>query len=220
MDIKDVIKTRRSIRAFLPRPVPQEILQEILEYAFRSPSWANSQMWEVAMLGGDVLLEIKRALVSAHKSNLQSDSDIPWPEFPEPYRGRRRELGVKLYEALGINRDDTKARDEWTVHGLNFLGAPNGIIIYKERELNEWAILDTGIIMQTIMLLAPNYGLGTCAQAAVVRYPNIIRGILNLPPNKFIVCGMAIGYPDWSHPANKFVSPRGKLEDFVTWYGF
>lgn len=219
MDLIETIKSRKSIRAYKPIPVPQEILRELMEVSLCAPSFANTQPWEFTVVGGKVLDQLREAMVDKAASGARPNFEIPWPSFPELYRNRSRELGFSLYAALGIAREDREGRKEWELQGLRFFNAPNAIIFYIDKALNAWSILDLGLLMQTVMLAAQHCGLGTCLQAAVVGYPEIIRKVLNIPESKLIVVGMSIGYPDWEHKATKFRSNREPLEKFATWMG-
>ena len=219
MEVVEAIKTRKSIRGFLPRPVPKQVLENILGLAARSPSWANSQPWEVTVIGGEIMEQVKEALFQETRSGATPDPDIPDPQFSELYRTRTRDLGYRLYAALGIKREDKKAREEWALQGVKFFDAPNGLILYLDRELGPWFLLDLGLFLQSITLVALTFGLGTCPLAAVVRYPKVLRKILGIPDEKMIVCGIAIGYPDWQHPANNLQSPREPVEVFTQWHG-
>lgn len=219
MDLIEAIKSRKSIRAYQPTSVPREILQELMETALHAPSFANTQSWEFAMVGGSVLDQLRGAMVEKAASGARPNHEIPWPSFPELYRNRSRELGLNLYAALGIAREDRERRKEWELHGLRFFNAPNAIIFYIDKALNTWSILDLGLLVQNIALAAQHYSLGTCIQAAVTGYPEIVREILHIPESKLIVVGMAIGYPDWEHPATKFRSKRLPLGEFAKWLG-
>ena len=220
MEVIEAIKTRKTIRAFLPEPVSREVLAEVLEVARRAPSWANTQPWEVAVLGGEVMGEVKAALIDAATSGETPGSDIPQIKFEDPYLARSRGLGFGLYEVLGIGREDREKRQEWALQGRKFFDAPSALIFYLDAVLGTWSMLDLGLFAQSVMLAALNFGLGTSSLAVVAAYPKILRRILSIPESKKIAFGMAIGYPDWSHPANKFQSQREEVENFATWHGF
>ncbi|MBM2824837.1 MAG: nitroreductase, partial [Dehalococcoidales bacterium] len=96
MELAEAIKARKSIRGFRPQPVPKPVIEAILELAARSPSWSNTQPWEVTIIGGEVMAEVKAALVQAVASGTPAAPDIPLPGFAEPYLTRRRDLGIKL----------------------------------------------------------------------------------------------------------------------------
>lgn len=220
MEIVEAIKARKSFRAFLPQPVPKQVLEEILGLAARAPSFANSQPWEVTVIGGEVMEQVKEALVELARAEVPLEPDMPYSRFAEPYISRIREDGRMLYQILGIEREDKEARKEWTLRGRKFFDAPNGFVFYLDEELGQWSLFDVALFAQSVMLAALAFGLGTCPLAAVVGYPYILRGILGIPDKKKIICGMAIGYPDWQHPANKLESPREPVAGFTQWCGF
>lgn len=220
MDIIEAIQKRHSIRAFKKDPVPESILKEILGISLRAPSWTNIQPWEFTVIGGAVMEEVQKTLDRAERSGLNSSPDIAWPTLPDAYNNRRRELGLSIYKLKNITREDSLKRQEWAIAGLRFFDAPNGIIFYYDKGLNQWSLLDIGLIMQNIMLAALNYGLGTCPEATVTRFPQVLRGLLNIPESKIIVCGIGIGYPLEGDPVNQYVSPREPLEKVSSWLGF
>ncbi len=220
MEIVEAIKTRKSIRGFLPPPVPKPVLEEVLRLAARAPSGTNIQPWEVTIIGGEVMQQVKEALFQEARSGTPPAQDIPRLRLPERYFDRRRDIGYRLYGILGIRREDKKVRREWALQAIKFFDAPNGLIFYLDSELFPNHLLDLGLFLQSIMLVALAFGLGTCPEGIVVIYPEVLRKILNISDRKKIVCGMAIGYPDWKHPANKLVSPREPIESFTQWHGF
>lgn len=226
MDIAQAIQQRRSIRAFKSDAVPQKILREIMEIALRAPSWGNTQPWELAIVSGKKLEEIRQAFLQ--KADEELYPDLPTPqEIPEPYNSRRRDLGKSLFEIRGIKREDKEARRLWQLQGLRLFEAPAVIYIYIDRSfyiqgdtLNVWPILDCGLIAENIMLLAIKYGLGTIAQMHAVNYPDALRKMLGIPNSKVMALGIAIGYPDWDDPINEFRSEREALDRISKWYGF
>lgn len=220
MEIVEAIKARKSIRAFLPRPVAKQVLEEVLELAARSPSWANTQPWEVAVIGGEIMEQVKEALLEEVSSEVSPNPDIPFPRFDEPYVSRSRDLGRRLYEVLGISREDREARREWARQGSKLFDAPNGFIFCLDKVLGPYSMLDLGLFSQSVMLAALAFGLGTCSLAAAAPYPHVLRRILDIPDNKKIVYGMAIGYPDWQHPTNRLESQREPMASFTQWSGF
>jgi len=216
MDVIDAIKARHSVRAYKPEPVPKDILAELMEVALRAPSWANTQTWEFAIVGGETMRELKQSLGDKASAQDERYPDIPRPEWPSPYRERGRENGIRLYQMLGITRGNTEKELQWFVDMYRFFDAPNAIIVYTDRELSVWALLNVGLIAQTIALGALNYGLGTTILAASVSYPDEVRRMLNIPESKQLVIAMAIGYPDLEAEVNRFCSNREPLETMVT----
>lgn len=226
MDIVEAINKRKSIRAFKPDPIPQKILKEIVELALRAPSWGNTQPWELAVVTGPKLEEIKRAFVTRVDESHQPDVTAPL-QFPDPYGSRRRTLGIKIFEIEGIKREDKEKRREWQQRGLRLFDAPCAIYIYTDRSfysqsngVNVWSVFDCGLVLENIMLLAAAYGLGTIPEIQSVAFPDILKKVLGISDSKLIVLGMAIGYPDWDHPLNKFRSEREPMDKVARWYGF
>ena len=229
MDVTEAVRARRSVRAFKPDLVPQEILKEIMELALRAPSWANTQPWEFAIVSGEKLEEIRQAyLEKAAEVTGEPAPDLTAPrEFPEPFDNRRRTVGRSLFEIMGIGREDAEKRKQWRLQGTKLFGAPCVIYIYTERAfyfqsdgLNVWPVFDCGLVAENIMLLAANCGLGTIPQMQAVYYPDVLRKVLGIPDSKLIVVGIAIGYPDWDDPVNQFRSEREPLDRVTRWYGF
>jgi nitroreductase len=226
MELIEAIKTRKSIRAFKPDPVPRSVLQEILEAARNSPSWANTQPWEFAIVTGRQLEEIKKGFLELGTTGSNMEAGRP-PEFPEPYISRVRSLGQKEYGLIGITRDNKEGRAWWNSQNFHNYGAPCVIYILidrafhiHEKGINVWPVYDCGLISQTIMLLATNNGLGTVVQAQAVIHPEIIRRVIGIPDSKLILIGIAIGYPDWAEKIASFRSDKEPLDKLVKWYGF
>lgn len=220
MEVIEAIRERRSVRAFKEAPVPKQVLEELLSIAVQAPSWANAQPWEFTVVGGSVLEELRQALVEKAASGTPTYSDIPYPEFAPPWKDRIRDNGKRLFQTIGIEREDREKRRWWSLQGPALFGAPNAIIFYLDRSLTTWSIFDLGLLAENVMLAALDFGLGTCAQAALVRYPDVLRRILGIPDSKMIVVGLSIGYPDWDAPANRHKSRREALDAVAEWRGF
>ena len=226
MDIVETIQQRRSIRAFNPDPVPQQVLRQIMELALHAPSWANTQPWEFALVAGGKLKEIKQAFLE--RADEEFHPDLPGPrEFPEPYNSRRRGLVNKVAEIMQRERQDTEKLRQWQRQGLGLYGTPVAIYIYTDRSFcyqgdsfNVWPIFDCGLVSQNIMLLATKHGLGTIPQMQAVHHPDILRSVLDIPDSKLIVLGIAIGYPDWDDMMNNIRSERDGLDAVASWHGF
>ena len=221
MDVVQAINERFAVRAYKPDPVPLDLMKKILQQALRAPSWANTQPWEFAIATGKPLKAIEEGFVARGIQTPQPDIARPY-EFPEPYMTRIRILDGK---------DRSKEPREETVKRANnnyrHFGAPACIYLligknfyYESKGINSWSLYDSGSIVENIMLLATNYGLGTIAQAQAVIYPDIIRKELGIPQDKLIALGIAIGYPDWDTPENKERRSREPLEKIASFYGF
>jgi len=222
MDVIEAIESRKSVRAFRPDQVPKDVLTKILEVALRAPSTDNTQPWEFAIVAGSVLADLKKALSEKMGMPTEFHPDIPFPvlSYKPPYADRSKKQGRKVFAAMDMARDDWPRRMEWYRHMARFMDAPVGLILYVERYLGAYAILDAGLFLENLMLAAMKYGLGTCTQMATVLHPEILRQQLNISDSKLILCGVAIGYPDDNAPVNQFRSEREPLDTFASWYGF
>lgn len=220
MDVLEAIRTRRTIRAYWSDQVPLEIVREIVDIARLAPSWGNTQPWEFAIVTGEPLEAIKQDFYDKSDADVEPYSDVPRAEFPDSVRQRAQDQGGIMYQAMGIDRDDPVVRREFRLRGAQLFGAPCGIFIYMDRALGPWSMLDVGLVMQTIMLAAPAYDLGTSPLYAMVRYPDVLRRVLAIPDSKQIVCGIALGYPDMEAPQNLYERPRLALEELASWHGF
>lgn len=220
MDIYEAIKNRKSIRAFKNKPVPKALFSKIMETALWAPSWANSQPWEFAIVGGETLQTLAEELFQLGQSEVPGNPDRPMPEkWPDINMNRIRQLGTKMFDALAIPREDKERRKQHYSRNYRFFGAPNIIYIYIDKELGAYSMLDVGIIAQTIALLATAEGLGTCFLASSARYTDAVHEMTGIPKSKDIIIGLAIGYPDTDDPTHPFRSDRDKLDEFVHWVG-
>ncbi|MFH2012163.1 MAG: nitroreductase family protein [Pseudomonadota bacterium] len=218
MELKDAIRERRSIRAFKADSVPKDILVKIMEDAIWAPSWGNTQPWEFTIVGGDKVRQLGEAFSNMHLNNVPKNPDIEMPEqWPDSHLSRYRKMGKGLFGTLLIDREDEEKRAQHNVNMFRSYGAPNLIYIYIDKELGIYSVLDVGIIVQNISLLSTDCGLGTCIEAYAVRYPDVVREYLSIPGTKRLVIGIAIGYPDWDSPYNKFKSSREDLDTLVKW---
>lgn len=220
MDIAEAIRTRKSTRAFLPRPVPRGVMERILDAARWAPSWANTQPWEFLVVGGETLKKISQEFCQRVAHPVKDNPDIPMPaEWDEPYKSRYMEVGKGLFATLGIPRDDKAARAAHYQRMYAFFGAPAAIYILMGERLGHYSLYDCGSVAQTICLLAEKEGLGTCILAAAVRHPDIIRAHISVPSGRKFVIGIAIGYPDPDSAYNKYRSSRVPLQEMVRWEG-
>jgi nitroreductase len=226
MDIVEAINTRRSVRAFKPDQVSPEILRDILTAASQAPSWTNIQPWEFTIVTGSKLNEIRRSYLE--RIGTEPNLDIPRPKvFPELYDIRRRTAIAQSQEAQGIKREDKEGRRTWEQKQLTNFGSPCEIYVSTDRSfyrqetgINPWPVFDCGMVAENIMLLATKYGLGTILQAQAVAHPDILKKALEIPDSKLILIGIAIGYPDWDSPLNKFKTAREPMSVLTKWFGF
>lgn len=218
--VEEAIVSRRSMRAFLPTPVPRETVAQLLRVAGRAPSGTNVQPWKVYVLTGETKTRLSDALVAAHfdaPGDFQPEhQDMPSP-LPEPYKSRRRQLGWELLGLCGVQKGDREAGRRQHARNYRFFDAPVGMIFTLERAMDVVGIwFDYGMYLQNIMIAARGMGLHTCPQAAFRKYHRLIREQLSISDDEVIVCGMALGHADMSAPENSLVSPREPLERYVT----
>jgi nitroreductase len=219
MSVEDAITGRRSIRAYLDKPVPRATLEKVLQVAGRAPSGSNIQPWHVYVLEGAAKDRLTDTLSAAHKAGEPPAREYNYyPEkWRDPYLARRRACGFGLYKTLGIGRDDKARMHEQ--HGFNytFFGAPVGLMFTIDRDMEVGSWLDYGMFVQSVMLAARGEGLETCPQAAFAYFAPTVQRVLNIPADQMVVCGMSLGYADPSAVVNSFVTEREPLENFVTW---
>ena len=222
MHFDEALTKRRSVRAFLDRPVPRALVEELLALASRAPSGTNIQPWKVHVVAGEVRRRLE-AEVLAHRETMPPDDRAEFPRSSkrkEPYIGRMRKLGKDMYSLIGIPKGDQAAN--WAQWGRNykFFDAPVGLIFTIDKDLDAMSFVDIGMFMQSFMLAAKVRGLDTCAQGAWNNYWSVTRRVLNVPQDEYIVVGLSLGYADESHPVNTLVSEREPVESFATLHGF
>ena len=222
MEVKEAIKKRKSIRGYKTDPVPKNILEEILTTATRAPSAMNTQPWEIIVLSGGPLEKLRKSNIEGLSSGNMPMPDIaPAGSIEGVYKERQRELGLSLFQLLEITREDKQKKQEWTMKGFRAFDAPAMIILSADENLDtRFASSDIGGLIQTICLVALEYGLGTCINGQGILFPDAVRTIAGIPESQKIYICIAIGYADWDHPANKLVSDRESVETVTRWVGF
>jgi nitroreductase len=221
MDVFQAVSTRRSIRKFKPEAVPEPLIREILEAARWSPSWGNTQPWEIVVVSGEPLARFQKANRQRIHDQIIPEPDTPMPAaWPEPLKRRYTEVGKRVLTALQIAREDRDARDRYTADMFAFFDAPCLLLFLVDASLSRgYAMLDVGAILQTTCLLAHARGLGSCILAASVSYPALIREIIPIPEGKAVIIGAALGYPDGGSSINHFARERANPDEFITWVG-
>jgi nitroreductase len=219
MDLLEGLTTRKSIRAFTPQAVPRALLTRILDTARWSPSWGNTQPWELVVVEGAKVKQLTQEVAAAFEGKVPPNPDVPMPQtFPDAYKARYTACAVGLFGTMGIARDDKASRWAHMVRGAGAFGAPVIIYVIFNAELTEpYTMFDLGAITHGICLAAHALGVGTCIEAQLARYPDLVRKHLKLPASHKIAVGIALGYPDPEAPANAFRTDRETLEDFVRW---
>ncbi len=214
------ITTRRSLRAFLPTPVPRASIEAILSVAARSPSGTNTQPWKVYVLTGEAKTGLSRKILQAFNDPAEREKHTEeyayYPtEWKSPFIDRRRKVGWDLYGLLDIAKTD-KARMH-AQHGRNyaFFGAPVGLIFTIDRVMRQGSWLDYGMFLQSVMVAARGRGLDTCPQAAFTQYHRIISEHIGAPDSEQVVCGMSLGFADPNAVENTLVTEREPVSGFT-----
>ena len=232
--ISQFLASRRSTRDFLPTPVPQEIINQILTDALTAPSWSNTRPFKVAVATGEVKDRISgeflsrwQVLSQIMRKGLRNKLRLIYSRYGlpttnrsivKPYvaelKPRAERVGRELYQSLGVQRGDRAARDMQWGKNYSFFGAPVELFIYIHKSLHVYAASDAGLMMQNLMLSAHAHGLGTCAQGAVNIWDDVIRKEFDISTDYRLLCGMAIGYPA-DTPVNKFQANRIGLDELI-----
>jgi len=218
--VTEAIRGRRSIRAFLPDPVPETEIREILDQARFAPSGSNMQPWYVHVLAGSALQTLKDAVKAQIPGNPGGEG-APFTIYPdkmgEVYARRRYRRGEDMYAVLGIPRENKVGRIMQFARNYDLFGAPMGLFFSIDRvwDKPQWAHL--GMFIHSIMLLAHERGLATCAQESWAGFHPTVTKVLDLPENSIFYCGMAIGFADPDAPVNALPQDRVAIDEFSTW---
>ena len=222
--IESAITGRRSVRAFLDRPVPREMVEHLLAVASRAPSGTNMQPWRAHVVAGEAKEKLSKAILESFASGGRSPSGSEYKYYPdqffEPYLSRRRKVGFDMYGLLGIQKGDTAAMARQLGQNYLFFGAPVGVIFTVDRRLEIGSWLDYGYFLEALCVAARANGLDTCSQQAFAYFHKQIREQIALDDSEVVVCGMAIGYADWSAKINELQTDRMPVSEFATFRGF
>jgi nitroreductase len=218
--VDQAITSRRSIRAYLPTPVPRQTIEEILAVAARAPSGTNTQPWKIYVLTGAARQRLSASICAAHDDPAQraqhTEEYAYYPtEWRSPYVDRRRKVGWDLYSLLGIGKADKARMHAQHARNYAFFDAPVGLIFTIDRVMQQGSWLDYGMFLQSVMVAARARGLDTCPQAAFTQFHRIISEELQLPPEEMVVCGMALGHADPKAVENTLVTEREPVAGFA-----
>ncbi|MEV0984596.1 nitroreductase [Brevibacterium sp. NPDC049920] len=216
---RTLLAERYSVRHFTGEPVIEEQLTAVLATAQRTPSWSNTQAWQVHVLTDEVLREIGRRLRAAVTARTQQKtvvSDLALPgRFTEEQMHRKRVTGYGRYESLGIDRKDRVGRFEASLANFEFFGAPVGLVITSTREVGPYGWVDTGAYIGTLQYAAWEAGLGACALGSIGMHADLIHRYLGLADDVDVIAGMALGHPDHAAPGNTYRTERAPLSEVV-----
>ena len=218
-----LIRTRRSVRDFRPDQISPALLDAVLDSAGHAPSWGNTHPYRIAVASGalrdqlaseltarfDIGMRAQRGGWAGKLKLLLTRRGLPDGDFsttfayPDDLQPARQATGFGLYELLGIERKDYAARNIQMRRNFEFFGAPTVIFVFVHGGLHEFAVLDAGIYLQTLMLSAQSHGLATCAQGALATWGGPVRAAFAVPKHYKLICGLAIGYAS-EHPVNQY----------------
>ncbi|WP_435110955.1 nitroreductase [Nocardiopsis synnemataformans] len=219
--LEALLRGRWSCRAFLPDPVPRELMDRMFGMAQLAPSWCNTQPWELHVTSGAATHDFREGLIA----HLEERGGYSAPDYtmPEGYTGvrreRRRAAGWQLYEAVGIARGDREASTRQTFRNFELFGAPHLAVVTAHEEQGVYGAVDSGIYLGALLLAARSLGIGAIPQAALARLSPFLREYFAIDDSRKVVVAVSFGYPDLDHPANAFRTARAGVGEAVTYHG-
>jgi nitroreductase len=220
MKVSEALKVRKSVRAFLDKPVEKEKVEAILSVARHAPSGVNTQPWQVAVVMGETKQQLQTKMEQAFRGGEKASADYPYypNEWIEPYKGRRKTCGLQMYSALDIGREDKQRRlDQWAANYRAF-DAPIMLLFFMDGGMQTGSFLDCGMFLQSIMLASVEQGLATCPQAALAEYPAIVKETLGYSEDTLLLCGISLGYEDKDAAINTYRTEREEVESFTRFF--
>ncbi len=220
MDVSQALQRRRTVRSFLPRTVPRSVLESILGVALRTPSWANTQPWQIYVAGGDVLDRIRATYLERTAAKVPSAPDMAMPSgWPEACRDRTKALTEGRARAAGTSPDDPMFQRAFVEANRRFFDAPCVVYLCMDRRLGHWSMYDLGALAQSIMLAAQEHGVDSATAINFVVYPDVLRAQLEIPESLAVVIGIALGYADTNGPEDSSRSERRPAAEAVRFVG-
>ena len=223
MNVYEAAESRRSIRAYLDKPVPGDVIRKVLTAAGRAASGGNLQPWCIDVVQGEPMNKLKDIMktrvIEAPNGDEVTDYSIYPADLWSPYRERRYQVGEDMYKVLNVAREDKAGRLGWFARNFQFFGAPMALFCTVDRRMDRPQWSDLGMYLQTVMMMLRAEGLDSCAQECWARYPQTITKFLGTPSERMLFTGMAIGYQDTSHPINQLVTQRAPLDEFAKFHG-
>jgi nitroreductase len=223
MNLAEAVASRRSIRAFLDKPVERSVIERVLAQAQRAPSGGNTQPWHGVVLTGapmEALFDRVALDLPRGREAFAPEYHVYPPELDGVYEQRRQGVGEDMYGALAIPREDRMQRIAWFARNFRAFGAPVLMLVHTPRYMGPPQWSDIGMWLQTVMLLLREEGLDSCPQEAWAVYSPQIREMVAIPEDHIFFCGMAIGYRDPDVAVNNFPVARAPIEEAVRWEGW
>eukprot|EP00033_Pygsuia_biforma_P000051 GCRY01000067.1.p1 GENE.GCRY01000067.1~~GCRY01000067.1.p1 ORF type:complete len:247 (+),score=37.99 GCRY01000067.1:122-862(+) len=232
----DGILSRNSKRAFLPKEIPKQLLQELLKGASNAPSSCNAQPWTVEVVTGASLKRLTEMMVESFESKAPATDDLSEQKLQGVYHDRMAQVGKDIFTIKKIDRHNKEQRKANLMDNARFFGAPCTLIVHMDERLSERCLLDIGMFIQNLVLACEAYGLGAICQGFISRQSEVLRKFLNWPafnpsnkltdmtdctqkdPHRLIAAVVTLGFPDPSDPTNAFHAPKIGLDEFVTFH--
>ncbi len=233
--LSKLLRSRRSVRDFLPTAIAPDLLTAVLADAQAAPSWSNTQPYRLAVASGAMRDQLAAQLTQRFDAGMQAQRQgwagklrlllsqrhvLPDGDFetnfayPQDLQAQRRATGHGLYQLLGIGRQDHAAREAQMRRNFEFFGAPTAIFVLVHSGLREFSALDAGIMLQSLMLSAHAHGLATCAQGALATWAGPVRQAFEVPLAYKLICGLSIGYAS-DHPVNQYNPGRAAADSLL-----
>jgi len=216
MSVIDALSNRYSCRRFKQDAVPIDLIHKILTAAQKTPSWCNTQPWDVHVVSGEALQTLSGKLEKQAASGATPNPDFSFPErYEGDYRDRRKVCGLQLYKSVGIEKGDAERTRDQALENFRFFAAPHVMFLTVPSELGVYGAVDCGLYVSSFMLVANELGVATIAQAALASYPDVVREALNIGKERYLVCGISFGFEDTTHPINGYRTERESIASVV-----
>ena len=216
MTLEDAVRSRRSIRGFLDKPVPQELIEHCFDIAGRSPSGTNLQPWEVCVASGETRDYLRGEFMARVKNKIKPNTDHPGDgKLGDIWKQRRRDCAKVLYNAMGVEWEDMEGRAAVAFRNFELFDAPHVAFFCIHEAFGVQSACDVGMYTQTLMLAMTANGLASCAQGTMRNYPDVVREAFDLPPEMKVLYGLSFGYPDPDAPVNNAITTRAELAEVV-----
>ena len=215
MNVTDAVMARKTTRDFLPDPIDDAVIAELLTKASRAPSGGNLQPWWIWVINGDSMTDFRQHMADSARTT-EMEYDVYPPKLWDPYRTRRFTVGEQMYATLGIEREDKAGRLQQFARNMDFFGAPASLFCFIDRGMGPPQWSDLGMFLQTFMLLAEEAGYQTCPQEAWSSAHEQVRSFTGAPDDLMLFCGVAIGKANHDAAINSLTSERAPIEEFAT----
>lgn len=210
---KQLTYSRRSIRGFLPDRLDQAVLDSIFETANTAPSNCNTQPWHTYVASGakrDALSKRLLETVGVGENVL----DYPYEaKYFDEYRKRQLDVGILLYEALGVTRDDKEGKVRAFLRNLEFFDAPHVAFLFMPDWGDIREAVDVGMYAQNLMLSIAAHGAASCPQTILGYNSDVVREAFSIESNMKLLFGISFGIEDKALPENQIVPERAALAE-------